>query len=354
MTPLAQQHILSVDQFDRDILTDLYRVADLLQPIAASEERCIALEGATLANLFFEPSTRTRTSFASAFHQLGGKVVETTDEAYSSLVKGESLTDTARVLSGMADVVVMRHHVSGSVQDYATTSKVPVINGGDGPGEHPTQALLDAYTMAHELKRSDYNLDGVNVALIGDLKHGRTVHSLAKLLSIYDDVTFTLISPDALRMPETVREVIEQHGHNYTESPRLRDGLAHADVVYVTRIQEERFDDPREAQRYRGRLALDRAKYERFAPHQPPILHPLPRDSRSEPMELSRDLEELESFAAFRQAHNGVPVRMALFAAVLGIESGFLTFMTRPSYAEVQDRWRSNDKVNERPARAKS
>jgi aspartate carbamoyltransferase catalytic subunit len=352
MTNLSGQHILSVDQFDRETLSELYRTADLLQPVALSNESsCPVLEGATLANLFFEPSTRTRTSFGAAFHQLGGKIVETTDEKYSSLVKGESLEDTARVIGGYADVVVVRHHESGSVNRYADASEIPVINAGDGAGEHPSQALLDAYTIAHELGRGDYDLDGITIALIGDLKHGRTVHSLAKLLSKYEGITFNFVSPAQLRMPRAIRDRITEQGNSYIESRLLRDGLPQADIIYATRIQEERFAEPRTAAQYRGRLAIDRATYEHLAPHLPPIMHPLPRDSRVTPMELATDLDNLDSFAAFRQARHAVPVRMALFAAVLGIERGFLKYEMKPSFVERQNRWREKDKVIDHPTK---
>jgi aspartate carbamoyltransferase catalytic subunit len=346
MSSLTGKHILSVDDFDRESLHSLYRFADLLQPIAAGERNCTALDGALLASLFFEPSTRTRVSFGAAFHRLGGKVVETSDEKYLSLKKGESLTDTARVFQGYVDVVVMRHKRTGAVREYAARSESPVINAGDGSGEHPTQALLDGYTIARELNRVDYSLDDLKIAVVGDLKHGRTVHSLAKLLSLYSNVTFFFISPTiGTRMPQAIRDLVQSRGHTVYESRHLCDGLPSADVVYATRIQEERFTSRAQAQQLRGRLAINLANYNRWAPHGPPIMHPLPRDSREKPMELSEDLEDLKSFAVFRQAENGVAVRMALFAEVLGLEQGYVLDEMGFSVHERQERWRKRSEV---------
>ena len=340
MSSLRGQSLLSVDQLDRESLASIFEVADLLQPVASGDKSSTVLEGALLANLFFEPSTRTRVSFGTAFHRLGGKVVETADESFLSIVKGESLTDTARVIHGYVDAVVVRHHTAGAVAQYASASKVPVINAGDGTGEHPTQALLDAYTIARELGRPGFELDGLSIALIGDLANGRTVHSLAKLLSLYRDVHFYFISPEPLRMPDEICDHIRERGHEVRQSRALRDGLPHADVIYATRIQEERLEDRASARNYQGRLAIDAETYERLAPHHPPIMHPLPRDARTPPMELGADLEELESFAVFRQAANGVAVRMALFAEVLGIERGFLLNQMGLSFRDRQQLWK--------------
>lgn len=345
MSSLQGQSIVSVDALDRDSLSRIYEVADLLRPVAEGAKSCTALQGAILANLFFEPSTRTRVSFGTAFNRLGGKVVETADESFLSIVKGESVVDTARVIHGYVDIVVVRHYEAGMVQQYAATSRVPVINAGDGSGEHPTQAVLDGYTIARELGRSDYDLDGISIAIVGDLKHGRTVHSVTKLLSLYKDITFFFISPQALRLPPEILELVKSRGHTVRESRRLRDGLQGADVIYATRIQEERFTNPARAQQYRGQLAIDRDVYERLAPHHPPILHPLPRDARIQPMELADDLEDLASFAVFRQAQNGVPVRMALFAEVLGLERGYLMDETGLSFGDRQEQWRERSRM---------
>jgi aspartate carbamoyltransferase catalytic subunit len=346
MSQLSNANVLSVDQFDRPRLVELFEVADSLRDIAEGKYRCTALEGAVLANLFFEPSTRTRTSFGSAFLRLGGQLLETADESSSSLAKGESLEDTARVMSGYADVVVVRHHEVGSVARYATASSIPVINAGDGSGEHPTQALLDGYTLARELGREDFSLDGTHIAMVGDLRYSRTVHSFAKLLSTFDSVTFSFISPEDLKMPPAVLDVLSQRGHAFREYRRLIDGLRNADAIYATRIQEERLGRPELAHQYRGRLAINREAYERFAPHRPILMHPLPRDSRITPMELADDLEDLDTFAVFRQARNGVPIRMAVFAQVLGLDPRYVQYETKKkTFRHRQENWNREDKV---------
>src|SRR5690554_4082401 len=199
-------HILSVTQFERTDVEKIFQTADAMQPYAHRERMTKVLDGAILGNMFFEPSTRTRVSFGCAFNLLGGEVRETTDIKASSLVKGESLYDTGRVMSGYSDVIVMRHPQAGSVAEFARASRVPVLNAGDGPNEHPSQALLDLYTIRKELKSRQQQIEGMKIAMIGDLKHGRTVHSLSQLVQLYPHVTFTLISPSELRMPGDIVE----------------------------------------------------------------------------------------------------------------------------------------------------
>jgi aspartate carbamoyltransferase catalytic subunit len=186
-------HILSINQFDRADIQRVFEVADAMEPYALRHKVTRVLEGAILGNMFFEPSTRTRVSFGAAFNLLGGNVRETTGFESSSITKGESLYDTARVLSGYSDVICMRHPAGGSVAEFAEGSRVPVINGGDGPNEHPTQALLDLYTIRKELHSKDRTIDGMRIAMIGDLKHGRTVHSLSKLLCVFSNIHVTLV-----------------------------------------------------------------------------------------------------------------------------------------------------------------
>ncbi|MDC3362714.1 aspartate carbamoyltransferase, partial [Gammaproteobacteria bacterium] len=197
-------HITSVTQFDRTAIERVFDVADSMQPFARRERRTNALDGAILGNMFFEPSTRTRFSFGCAFNLLGGYVRETSDIKTSSISKGESLYDTARVVSGYSDIIVMRHPQAGSVEEFSRASRVPVINGGDGPNEHPSQALLDLYTIKKELNANSRKIDGMRIAMVGDLKHGRTVHSLSQLLQLFTNITFTLISPAELKMPENI------------------------------------------------------------------------------------------------------------------------------------------------------
>ncbi len=312
-------HILSISQFQRQDVEQIFSVADQMEPYALRKRVTRVLEGAILGNMFFEASTRTRVSFGSAFNLLGGEVRETAGFESSALVKGESLQDTARVLSGFSDVICMRHPQEGSVADFAAASRVPVMNGGDGANEHPTQALLDLYTIARELKAKGRNIDGLRIAMIGDLRHGRTVHSLSKLLSLYDNVQVTLVSPKELALPESIVEGMRSAGVNVSVSDKLNNSIANVDIVYSTRIQEERFTSKEEADLYRGKFRLNQAIYTQYCEPNTVIMHPLPRDSRSDANELDSDLDSNPNLAIFRQTDNGLLVRMALFALVLDV-----------------------------------
>lgn len=320
MQSFTGQHILSVNQFDQDSIQNIFSVANAMQPYAQRQKRTKVLDGAILGNLFFESSTRTRVSFGTAFNLLGGEVRETTGMESSALAKGESLYDTARVLSGYSDVVTMRHPDNGSVAEFAEGSRVPVINGGDGSNEHPTQALLDLYTIEKECHYLGKSINGLHIAMIGDLKHGRTVHSLSKLLCLYQGIRFTLISPTELAMPTGIIDAIENAGHQVVISDTL-EGSLDADICYQTRIQEERFPSKDEAMKYRGKFRLNQQIYTKHFQSNTVIMHPLPRDSRSEANELDNDLNLHPNLAIFRQADNGVLVRMALFALTLGVEN---------------------------------
>lgn len=319
MMKFEGSHILSVSQFDRESISRILDVSSLMAPYAMRKKRCTVLEGAILNNLFFEPSTRTRVSFGTAFNLLGGYVRETVGQENSSLSKGESLFDTARVISGYSDVIAMRHPTMHSVAEFAEGSSVPVINGGDGANEHPTQALLDLFTIQSEMFRYGKGLDGLNIALMGDLKHGRTVHSLSKLLSLYKNIKITMIAPKALQMPDSVVSALTNAGHEVIMTDTL-EGNLRADVIYQTRIQQERFASKDEADLYRGHFSLNRDIYRQYCQDHTVIMHPLPRDSRAEANELDTDLNDLDNLAIFRQAQNGVLVRMALFALALGVE----------------------------------
>ncbi|RDV26722.1 aspartate carbamoyltransferase [Alteromonas aestuariivivens] len=319
MSEFTGNHILSVNQFDRDAIDKIFSVAASMQPYAKRQKRTTVLDGAILGNLFFEPSTRTRVSFGTAFNLLGGEVRETTGMQSSALAKGESLYDTARVLSGYSDIIAMRHPSAGSVSEFAEGSRVPVINGGDGANEHPTQALLDLFTIKRELEYNGKGVDGLHIAMIGDLRYGRTVHSLSKLLCLYKNIHFTLISPQELAMPDYIIDIIENAGHRLTITEQL-EGNMDADICYQTRIQEERFPSQEEANKYRGRFRLNQAIYTRHFQSKTVIMHPLPRDSRMEANELDNDLNLNPNLAIFRQTDNGVLVRMALFALTLGVE----------------------------------
>ena len=320
------QHILSVSQFNRGAIEQIISLADKMRPYAEREKLTRVLEGAILGNMFFEPSTRTRVSFGCAFNRLGGYVRETVGQENSSISKGESLADTAKVMSGYSDVIVMRHPMAGSVAEFAKASRVPVINAGDGSNEHPTQALLDLYTMFKELERTGRKIDGMHIAMVGDLRYGRTVHSLSKLLSLFDGVSFSLVSPKQLAMPVEIIEQLIEAGHDVIESDNLEEGLENADIVYQTRIQEERFPSQKEANEFRGAFRINKYSYSQFCQPTTVIMHPLPRDSRADANELDADLDEHPNLAIFRQADNGVLVRMALFALVLGVEDKISDF----------------------------
>jgi len=313
-------HILSIGQFERIDIDSIFDVADRMKPYAQRKRITKVLDGAILGSMFFEPSTRTRVSFGSAFNLLGGEVRETIGFESSAIAKGESLYDTARVLSGYSDAIAMRHPQEGSVAEFAAASRVPVINGGDGANEHPSQALLDLYTIKKELQDHGRDLDGLRIALIGDLKFGRTVHSLCKLLTLYKNVSVTLISPEELKMPGEIVEKMRSAGLAVTESDAMEESIAHVDIAYSTRIQEERFSSQEEANLYRGRYRLNQAIYTRFCEPNTVIMHPLPRDSREGANELDNDLNDNPNLAIFRQADNGVVVRMALFALILDVE----------------------------------
>ena len=312
------QHILSVNQFNRDSLEYIFHIASKMDPYAKRQKRTKVLDGAILGNLFFEPSTRTRVSFGCAFNLLGGYVRETTGMQTSALAKGESLYDTARVVSSYSDVIAMRHPEAGSVAEFAEGSRVPVINGGDGANEHPTQALLDLFTIQSELGAFGQNIDNMHIAMVGDLKNGRTVHSLSKLLALYKNVHISLVSPGELAMPDYVIDTLENAGHKVTISDTMEQHID-ADIVYQTRIQEERFDSQEEANKYRGQFRLNNEIYTKFCKSNTVIMHPLPRDSRSDANELDNDLNQNPNLAIFRQADNGVLIRMALFAMTLGV-----------------------------------
>jgi aspartate carbamoyltransferase len=315
----AGAHVLSVEQFERSDIDRIFDVADTMAPYALREKVTRVLEGAILGNMFFEPSTRTRVSFGCAFNLLGGEVRETTGFQSSAISKGESLYDTARVLSGYSDVICMRHPAEGSVAEFAAASRVPVINGGDGANEHPSQALLDLYTIRKELRGRGRGLDGLRIAMIGDLKYGRTVHSLCRLLCLFNNIHITLVSPTELAMPEFYVELARKAGHKVTVSSELTASISNVDIVYSTRIQEERFPTKEEADLYRGRFRLNQAIYTKFCEPNTVIMHPLPRDSRADANELDNDLNQNPNLAIFRQADNGLLVRMALFAMVLDV-----------------------------------
>ena len=319
LTRSGKPHLLSVDGFDRELAEDVLRVAESMEPIARRQKVTRVLEGAVLGNLFFEPSTRTRVSFGAAFCRLGGSVCDTTGFTFSSMAKGESIADTSRVISGYVDAIVVRHPERGSVAQFAAATNVPVINGGDGPGEHPTQALLDLYTIRREFARLGKGLDGAHVALVGDLRHGRTVHSLIKLLSLYRNLRFSLVAPQSLEMPVELVALARERGHRVRESASLAQGVRKPDILYATRIQKERMTGEG-VETYPESFRVDRALVESRCSPDTVILHPLPRDSTPGANDLSNDLDRDARLAIFRQTDSGIPVRMAIFAILLGVD----------------------------------
>jgi len=312
-------HILSVSQFDREAVERVFQVADQMEPYAHRQRVTRVLEGAILGNMFFEPSTRTRVSFGCAFNLLGGEVRETTEIKSSSITKGESFYDTARVLSGYSDVIAMRHQTEGSVEEFARASRVPVLNGGDGSNEHPSQALLDLYTIRKELGAQGKSVENLRIALIGDLRYGRAAHSLCRLLCLFDNVHVSLVSPPELSLPTQYMDEMRAAGHDVVVSHDMVSGIAKADILYVTRTQEERFPNAEEANKYKGLFRLNQSIYTRFCEPNTVIMHPLPRDSRGNANELDNDLNENPNLAIFRQTDNGVLIRMALFALILDV-----------------------------------
>ncbi len=317
MNPLEGKDIISIETLAASDARAIFDLSKVIEPFAFRQRVTRVLEGAVLANLFFEPSTRTRISFGTAFNRLGGSVRDTSGVETTSLVKGESLRDTARVVGGYADVITVRHPQTGAAKEVADAVGVPVINGGDGIGEHPTQALLDVYTI--EARIGEPN--GKTIAIAGDLKFARVIHSFVRLLSkMYEGINFKFIAPNGLQMPANVQESVGSTGRKHTMTfHNSIDAISDADVIYLTRMQEERFDDPAEFQRYRGKLRIDRKTLDSIAKPDVMLLHPMPRDSREASNELDHDLDGDPRLAMFNQTDNGIPVRMAIFALVLDV-----------------------------------
>ncbi len=299
--------ILSAGQFSPADLDHLFKVADEMAGIVRRHQRCSLLDRHVVATLFYEPSTRTRLSFESAVVHLGGKVISTSEVTFSSVVKGESLPDTVRVIERYSDAIVLRHTHAGAAAEAAAYASVPIFNAGDGPGEHPTQALLDLYTIREE---KGGQIDGLRVGMVGDLKYGRTVHSLARLLCNYD-VGFTFVAPDALRMPLSVIRELNRYARRYQETEDLHDVIAESDVLYVTRIQKERLEQPELWDYVKDLYTVDPALMAQAKPDMT-LMHPLPRLA-----EISPEVDGDPRAAYFRQVGNGLFVRMALLSEVL-------------------------------------
>ncbi|HRH24104.1 MAG TPA: aspartate carbamoyltransferase [Candidatus Paceibacterota bacterium] len=298
------KHVIDIRDFDREALEALFKKVDGM----LEKPPVDALKGKIMAALFYEPSTRTRLSFESAMNRLGGAVIGTENAGeFSSAAKGETLEDSIRVVAGYADVIVIRHPEVGSAERASSASPVPVINAGDGAGQHPTQALLDAYTI----QRETGGLDGKKVALVGDLKNGRTARSLAYLLSKFTGVEIMLVSPKELAMGQDIKEYLSGKGMTLTESEDLAGALAWADVVYQTRIQKERFASEEEYLKFKGRFVITRALADTMKDGAI-IMHPLPRVD-----EIAPEVDDSPHARYFEQARYGLYVRMALLHELL-------------------------------------
>jgi aspartate carbamoyltransferase len=307
MSPWYGKDIVTVRQFNRQDLEYIFAVAHEMRVMVERIGTFDLLKGKILANLFYEPSTRTSSSFTAAMERLGGSVIPINEVKYSSVSKGESLPDTVRTLECYADVIVIRHPEVGSASLAAKYAKKPVINAGDGVGEHPTQALLDSLTIKEELGY----IDGLTITMLGDLKFGRTVHSLARLLSLYK-VKINYISPEVLRMPPEIIAELDALGIEQNEYTQVDQVLPDTDVLYVTRVQKERFSALEEYEKVAGAYVIDPEMME-IAKERMIVMHPLPRVT-----EISMDFDDDPRASYFRQMEYGLYVRMALLAIVLG------------------------------------
>ncbi|WP_292484591.1 aspartate carbamoyltransferase [Methanohalobium sp.] len=297
---------ISMKDFSRDMIDHILDTADKLEPIAKNEEKSDILNGKILAVLFFEPSTRTRMSFETAIKRLNGDVLSLGAVDASSITKGENLADTIRVIEGYADGIILRHPKEGSAKMAAEMTSTPVINAGDGAGHHPTQTFLDLYTMRRESR-----LEGVKIAIAGDLKYGRTVHSLCYALSHYN-ADITLVSPKELRMPREIIRDLKNRGIEVKQTDSMEDAIQDVDVLYVTRIQKERFPDPAEYQRVSTSLQITTELLKNANPDLK-IMHPLPRVN-----EIDSGVDFTSHACYFKQSFYGVPVRMALLSLIMG------------------------------------
>lgn len=298
------KHVVESQQFDLKLIDKIFAVADQLEKKPDN-----SLKGKIMASLFYEPSTRTRFSFESAMLRLGGSVI-TTESAkeFSSAAKGETLEDSIRVIGNYADVIVLRHSEEGSSKKAASVSSVPIVNAGDGSGQHPTQALLDLYTIKRELGK----IHGVTIAMVGDLKHGRTIRSLSYLLGKYKNIKIYFVSPKGLRVGGDVKEYLTKHKVIYSETDDLQPVLEDVDVLYQTRIQKERFKTVKEYNKYNGCYTIDLGAVKQMKTKSI-IMHPLPRVN-----EILPEVDGSPQAVYFKQTYYGLLIRMALLKVVLG------------------------------------
>jgi len=302
---MVGKSLISINDYSKD---DYLRILNLAAEFEKNPNQNL-LQGYVVATLFFEPSTRTRLSFESAVNRLGGKVIGFTDAGVTSATKGETLHDTIKMVHNYCDLIVMRHPLEGSARFASEVSKVPVINAGDGANQHPTQTLLDMYSI----NKTQNTLDDLNIFFVGDLKYGRTVHSLLMAMSKFR-TTFNFISPDELKMPNEYKLYLNSLGLKYYEHKDFTDIISHADIIYMTRVQKERFSDPIEYEKVKNAYVLRNSMLDNTKETMK-ILHPLPRVN-----EINEDVDENKKAYYFTQALNGVYTRMAIITSILGLK----------------------------------
>jgi aspartate carbamoyltransferase catalytic subunit len=302
---MKKRSLVSIDDFSTD---EILKVLDMAVEFEKQPIRKL-LEGKVIATLFFEPSTRTRLSFESAINRLGGKIVGFSDASSSSVSKGETLHDTIKMVSSYSDLIVMRHPIEGSARFASEIASVPVINAGDGANQHPTQTMLDLYSI----RKTQGRLEDLNIFMVGDLKYGRTVHSLMMAMSRWN-ATFNFIAPEELRMPDEFKFYLDNMGLRYYEHSDFTDIISKADIIYMTRVQKERFSDPIEYEKVKNVYVLRNAMLKNTKPNMR-ILHPLPRVN-----EIHTDVDSNPKAYYFEQALNGVFTRQAILCTLLGIK----------------------------------
>lgn len=302
---MKNKSLVSINDLTKD---EILKVLDLAEEFAENPNQRI-LDGKVVATLFFEPSTRTRLSFESAVNRLGGRVIGFSEASSTSVSKGESLKDTILTVANYSDLIVMRHPIEGSARYSSEVSGVPIINAGDGANQHPTQTLLDLFSI----RKTQGKLDGLNIFLVGDLKYGRTVHSLLMAMSHFN-ASFTFVAPKELQMPNEYKMFLKEKGLKFTEQTDLNENLDKADIIYMTRVQRERFSDPMEYEKVKNVYVLRNHMLEKTKPSMR-VLHPLPRVN-----EIHTDVDPNPQAYYFTQALNGVYTRMAIMALILGLK----------------------------------
>jgi aspartate carbamoyltransferase catalytic subunit len=303
---MKKKDLISITDYSKE---DYLRILELAADFEKNPNQRL-LEGKVVASLFFEPSTRTRLSFETAINRLGGRIIGFSDAGSSSVSKGETLHDTTRMVSNYVDLIVMRHPLEGSSRYAAEVASVPVINAGDGANQHPTQTLLDMYSIL----KTQGTLDNINIFMIGDLKYGRTVHSLLMAMSEFENPIFNFIAPEELAMPEEYKLFLKEKGIRFFEHTEINENINHADIIYMTRVQKERFMDPIEYEKVKNVYILRNSMLNNTKPNMR-ILHPLPRVN-----EIHPDVDTNEKAYYFEQARNGIYTRQAIIAHILNLK----------------------------------